>query len=272
VARIAARQHGVATLTQLKSAGLSPTQVRDRLRSGRLHRIHRGVYAVGHAGLDHHGRWLAAVLAYRPNAWLSHRSAAELWELLRPRDGPVDVLVRRAVSCRPGVRLHRSPSLPGHAITRRHGIPVTTPARTLRDLKRVATPAVYRRATRRAEYLGLPLGDTETDRTRSEAEREFLRLCRRRHLPEPEVNVRVGPLTVDFLWREARLVVEVDGWSAHRGRQAHEDDHDRELVLHRLGYGVRRFTPIQLDHSAAAVARIVLDELLGRARAANTPQ
>ncbi len=258
---MAAKQHGVLTFTQLKNAGLTPTQIRSRARKGHLHRIHRGVYALGHAALSARGRWIAAVLAYGDTAVLSHRSAAELWQLLPPRGGFVDVTVRSARDKRPGLRLHRSTSLPGTAITARHGIRVTTPARTLTDLKRVVPPHVHRKAIRQAEYLGLPLEELTTDHTRSDLERDFLRLCRRHHLPEPEVNVPIGPFTVDFLWRDQRLVIETDGWAAHRGSQAFEDDHQRELELHARGFRVRRFTKLQIREQGAAVARSVRREL-----------
>jgi very-short-patch-repair endonuclease len=154
---------------------------------------------------------------------------------------------------RPGLRIHRS-HLPDHTTQIRDGIRVTTPARTLADLKRVVAPSVYRRALRQADYLGLPLEETPTDRTRSELERDFLRLCRRHRLPVPEVNVRIGPFTVDFLWPEVRLVVETDGYAAHRGRQAFEDDRARDLELRRRGYEVMRFTDSQIDGQPAVVA------------------
>ncbi|MGH2987025.1 MAG: type IV toxin-antitoxin system AbiEi family antitoxin domain-containing protein [Solirubrobacterales bacterium] len=262
-AEIAARQHGVATLTQLKMAGLSATAIRNRVRSGRLHRIHRGVYAVGHSGLSDEGRWMAAVLACGDGAVLSHRSAAELWELLPPRKGPVHVTVPvpGGRKKRDGIHLHRSPLLPDNATTRHDAIAVTTPARTLADLRRTIEPALFRRALRQAEFRGLDLGDVPSDRSRSDLERAFLRLCRRYRLPAPEVNVEVGRFTVDFLWRRDRLAVETDGYAAHRGRQAFEDDHAREFELHALGYRLRRFTDRQVDHQPRAVARAVADAL-----------
>jgi very-short-patch-repair endonuclease len=134
---------------------------------------------------------------------------------------------------------------------------VTTPARTIADLKRGVPPATLRKAIREAEFHGLDLGDIETDRTRSELERAFLRLCRRHHLPEPEVNVRVAGFTVDFLWRAERLAVETDGYGAHRGRQAFEDDRERELALGILGIRVRRFSDHQVESQAARVAAAV---------------
>jgi very-short-patch-repair endonuclease len=203
------------------------------------------------------------VLACGESAVLSHRSAAELWGLLPAGDGPVHVCVPTSAGRRqrPGLRLHRAPALTSDATTRRKSIAVTTPARTLRDLPRVAPPAVVRRATRQAEFLGLDLGAIETDRTRSDLERAFLRLCRHHRLPPPEVNVRIGPFTVDFLWRPHKLVVETDGYAAHRGRQAFEDDRARELYLHARGFRVRRFTDNQLLGHPGAVAGAVRAEL-----------
>jgi very-short-patch-repair endonuclease len=271
VAAIAARQHGVITLTQLIEAGLSPSAVRRRVESGRLHRIHRGVYAVGHDGLSDKGRSMAAVLACGDGAVLSHRSAAELLELLPPGEGPVHVTapVPGGRKKRDGIRLHRSPSLPSNATTYRDGIAVTTPARTLADLRRTIEPALFRRALREAEFRGLDLGDVPSDRSRSDLERAFLRLCRRYRLPAPEVNVEIGRFTVDFVWRRERLAVETDGYAAHRGRQAFEDDHARELELHALGYRLRRFTDRQVERQPRAVARTVADALRSGAPAAS---
>lgn len=262
VAAIARRQHGVATFTQLIDAGLSPTEVRNRERRGRLHRIHRAVYAVGHRGLSNEGRWMAAVLACGPGAVLSHRAAAEHWELLSPTRSVIDVTVPGlgGRAKRPGLRIHRS-HLPRSSTTRRAGIAVTTPARTLIDLRRSLPPPIYRRAVREAEYRGLDLAGLETDGTRSEPESAFLRLCRRHHLPEPERNVRIGRFTVDFLWRNPRLVVEVDGWVAHRGRQAFEDDHQRDLELRVQGLRVLRFTARQIQRDPAAVTAAVRTKL-----------
>jgi very-short-patch-repair endonuclease len=164
---------------------------------------------------------------------------------------------------RPHLRIHRS-HLPKNATTRHERIAVTTPARTLADLKPAVEPHLHRRATRQAEYLGLPLANTPTDRTRSELERAFLRLCRRHHLPPPDVNVPIGRFTVDFLWPEHRLAVETDGWAAHRGRQAFEDDRYRELELHRLGYRLHRFSHSQITDRPEAVAAALRTAIVER--------
>jgi hypothetical protein len=109
------------------------------------------------------------------------------------------------------LRRHRS-SLPAGDTSVRSGIPVTTPARTIADLKRGVPAVTLRKAIREAEFRGLDVGDADTDHTRSELERAFLRLSRRYHMPESEVNVRVAGFTVDFLWREQSLAVETDGY------------------------------------------------------------
>jgi very-short-patch-repair endonuclease len=267
VAGIAAEQHGVITTAQLQAAGLTPDGIAWRVRTGRLHRIHRGVYAVGHPGLSQRGRWKAATLALGDGAVVSHRSAAELWTLLPERGGKPSVTVpggggRRR---RDGIRIHRSPTLTGTLTTLHDGIPVTRPARTLADLARVVSPAECRRARRQAEFLGLPLGaEHRSDGTRSDLEHDFLALCRRAGIPEPEVNVRIDRYTVDFLWRNERLVVETDGYRAHRGWQAFQDDRIRDATLARSGFEVRRFSAWQVANEPAAVAATVLARLGGR--------
>lgn len=106
------------------------------------------------------------------------------------------------------------------------------------------------------------MGEIKTDRTRSDLERYFLRLWRRRRLEQPEVNVPIGGMTVDFLWRKARLVVETDSYATHGGTVAFEDDHQRDLRLRRLGYAVHRFTELQLENEPEAVVEDVAVALL----------
>jgi very-short-patch-repair endonuclease len=135
---------------------------------------------------------------------------------------------------------------------------VTTPSRTLIDLRRLLPQPQFEAALRQAEFLRLPLESTlEPDRTRSELEAMFLTLCRRHRLPQPEVNVPLGPFTVDFLWPTARLVVELDGYRTHAGRAAFEADRARDVELKALGYDVLRFTWQQVTARSADVARTV---------------
>lgn len=212
VAGIAERQHGVASIRQLRALGLSDEAVRIRVSAGRLHRLHRGVYAVGHRPVSRRGFWMAAVLACGEGAALSHRSAAELWELLRPQGGAIEVSTSRRSgrAKRRGIRLHRCPSLAPGMVTRRHGIPVTTPARTICDLRGTVSMRLWRRAVRQAEFAGYSLGpEAESDGTRSDLELDFLGICRHAELPAPEVNVKVGGWTVDFLWRPERVAADL---------------------------------------------------------------
>jgi very-short-patch-repair endonuclease len=262
VAMVAAQQHGIASIRQLREAGLSDDAVLTRVRAGRLHRLYRGVYAVGHRGLSEEGRWMAAVLVYGKRAVLSHRSAAALWGLLRPMAGAIDVSVvsRSGRSKRAGITLHRCPSLgiPGSReasplVTERKGIPVTSPVRTLDDLRGIVPDYLVRRATRQAEFAKL-IDPPGSDRTRSDLERDFLRLCRRHGIPAPEVNVRVGRLTVDFLWCRERVAVETDGYAYHRGQIAFQDDRARDLELRRHGFEVRRYSELQVNEAAAEIA------------------
>jgi very-short-patch-repair endonuclease len=266
IARLAARQHGVVSVTQLASVGVHRRGVSRRVQARRLHRIHRGVYAVGHPGLSQEGKWMAAVLACGEGAVLSHRSAAALWKMIATAPSLTDVTVPGDAGRkrRVGINLHRSITLlPSH--TMRHaGIPVTKPARTLEDLRRVLSPDEFAAVLRQAEYRRLPTGDRlRPDRTRSELESRFLALCRRHRLPKPEVNVRIEPFTVDFLWPRRRVVVEVDGWNSHGTRSAFEADRARDAHLATLGYEVVRFTWRQLSEQPKRVVttiRTLLDK------------
>jgi very-short-patch-repair endonuclease len=207
---------------------------------------------------------MAAVLACGDGAVLSHRTAAVLYRLLKPNGAPIDVSVPSTSgrAKRSGIHLHRHISLVPTDVTERLGIPVTTPAKTIVDLRHAVRPAELRRAIRQAEVLGMETGlEPHTVPTRSELEDRFLGLCRRHRLPPPEINVRVGPHEVDFLWREQRLIVETDGYRFHRGSQAFEDDHTRDLELRTLGYAVHRFTYRQVTEMPQRVAVAVSDAL-----------
>jgi len=204
------------------------------------------------------------------SAVLSHRSAAALWGLLAAGDGAVDVSLpsRSGGRKRQGIRIHRPVSLEPWEMTRQRGIPITSPARTLADLRSVASDGELRRAIRQADFLGLPTGPSVvSDRTRSELERRFLWLCRRHRLPTPAVNMRIGPLTVDFCWVEEKLVVETDGYRSHRGRAAFEDDRARDLGLRALGFEVQRLSYRQVFDDSVRVAAVLQGLLISGRRA-----
>ena len=255
---IAARQYGVISIDQLQEIGIDRYGIRSRVKSGRLHRVHPNVYAVGRPGLERHGQWLAAVLSHKL-AVLSHRSAAELWALLPHRPGPIHIAISTGTGRdhRQGVRVHRLVSLEQSQTTVVSRIPVTTVSRTISDLERSGARHEARRARREADFRGIDYTAAGDDRTASRLEAALLDLCRRNAIPLPEVNVAIGPYVVDFLWRDAMLVAETDGWAAHRGRSAFERDRRRDLHLSRLGYRVLRFTSRQIAKDAQEIASML---------------
>ena len=256
IALIAGRQHGVVTHEQIAAEGIDKSGVTRRVQAGRLHRLHRGVYAVGHRSLSWRGRWLAGVLAAGDGAVLSHSSAAALWRFLRPVPGPVHVTVGAAVrrKPRPGLQIHRSRTLTSQDVTRRHGIAVTTPARTIEDIRGEVEDYLFRGALRQAELAGFRVPHlSATKRTRSDLELLFLGLCDDHGLPRPLVNRRVHGRRVDFFWPEQRVAVETDSWEYHRGSVSFEDDHARDLELRTHGITTRRYTGDQLEAAPEAV-------------------
>jgi very-short-patch-repair endonuclease len=262
IANMAARQHGVVSGAQLKTAGIDKDGISRRLRAGRIHRIHRSVYAVGHRRLTFEGRCMAAVMALGDGAVVSHQSAAALWGLLKPSSGPIHITLpggggRRK---RRGITIHRSHSLIAGVSIRRNGIAVTKATRTLRDLHRKASQPVYRAAVRRAldkRLISSAQLRSEEELTRSDLEKLMLRLCRRHRLPQPEVNARVGPYEVDFLWRDQKVIVETDSWRHHGDRAAFEADRARDARLESLGYRVLRFTWRQVGDDPRTVAEVL---------------
>lgn len=210
---------------------------------------------------------MAAVLACGDGAVLSHRSAAALWGIRRPRNGPVDVTVPSTAgkTTRTGIALHRSTTLIASSCTRRLGIPVTTPARTLDDLRPLLSQAQFSSAVREAEFRRLQIGDQRRgDGARSELEVRMLSLCRRHRLSHPAVNVPIDRYVVDFLWPHQALIVEVDGWEAHRSRSAFEEDRARDARLAVLGYETVRFTWRQVTDDGRGVAATIRARLRGR--------
>lgn len=283
LAGLARRQHGVVTVEQLHASGLSAGAIRHRARVGRLHRLHRGVYALAHLAISQPGRYLAAALAVGPDAVVSHQSAAALWGLMGAHPNPIHVTVARKVPSRRGIRVHAARSLDAHDRTRRDGIPMTSIERTLLDLADTMPPDRLRRAVREAYVQRLvterelqravarsrgrrgaarlaAIVDLGPDRTRSELEDRLLALLRANGL-SPAVNVVLDGLPrrveVDFLFAEERLIVEADGASFHDNRLARESDAARQAMLEAAGYRVLRVTWTQVTrHAQETVARV----------------
>jgi len=287
VAEIAARQAAVVSVEQLRAAGLERGAIHHRVRRGRLHRVHHGVYVVGVRRITPRGRLWAAVLACGgvDAAAVSHVAAASAWELL-PAPAEIDVVSLGESRSVAGIRVHRCRTLePATEIRRQDdGLPLTTVARTLydisagilpRDLKRACHEAQYRGVLDRDEIdavLGRHRGQPGTSQlgvviarltdsgpliTRSEFEERFLALVERCGLPAPRVNHRLLGYTVDFFWPDARLIVETDGFHSHSGRAAFEDDRARDAELYAAGYVVLRFTWRQLAERPDWVAAML---------------
>jgi hypothetical protein len=155
LARLAGRQHGVVSRAQLYEMGFDNPAVERRSAAGRLHRLHRGAYAVGHTIVPPRGRWLAAVMACGPGAVLSHRSAAALWGIRPTAAARIDVTVPHTSGFRSTARIvvHRS-RRPIEAL-RLDGIPVTTAGRTLADLATALPRRELEKAAETAEALKL---------------------------------------------------------------------------------------------------------------------
>jgi hypothetical protein len=261
LAELARLQWGVVSLAQRRALGFDRGAVVWRVRVGRLHPLHRGVYAVGHRRLAREGTYLAAVLACGEGAVLSHRSAAHHCGLVRSEATRVDVSVPRARRQRAGIRLHRPRALDAQDTTVLRGIPITTVSRTLTDL-----PARQReRALAQAERLRLDVGhhrarDPVQALTRSELEARFLELLDEAALPRPQVNVSLdaldhGPLEVDFHWPAHQLVVETDGFDTHGTRSAFTSDRRRDAALQAGGHRVVRFSWSDVVGEPETVAR-----------------
>jgi hypothetical protein len=290
VAELARRQHGVVARWQLDRLGFGPGAIAYRVRTGRLHRLHVGVYAVGHPLVSVRGRWMAAVLAHGPRAVLSHRSAAALWAIRPSAAHRIDVTVPSGTrGRRPGIRVHRTRRLDPEDRVTADGIPVTAVARTLLDIAEVVPPADLERAIEAAEGLRLfdlravdeviarsngrrglgPLRRALTDyrpiqMTRSELERRFLVLCRAVGLPPPATNAIVAGFEVDVVWHHARLIVELDSRGFHDTQAAFERDRVRDAALLLAGYRVLRVTYRRLVHSPQTVLRELRNLLAAR--------
>jgi very-short-patch-repair endonuclease len=285
IATVAGAQHGVIARTQIRAVGLSDAAIDRRVASGALHRVHRGVYAVGHPVLGPHGYWMAAVLACGNGAVLSHAAAAALWGMRHSAAERTDVTVpgTSGRGTRARLRIHRTRTLPRTEVTTRHSIPVTTAGRTILDMAAILQRARLERLLDQAEIRELTdypalaalarahpghrgaarlLSTLEThlageQPTRSDVEAQFRQLCCDHGLPRPRVNQRVAGKEVDFLFADQRLVVETDSWRYHKTRRAFEDDRARDAITARAGYRTLRITDRQLTRDAAAIAATV---------------
>lgn len=294
----AAVQKGVVSVDQMRDLGVSSRAAAHRAEVGRLHRLHRGVYAVGHEALDERGRVLAAVLACGDGSVISHLSAAALWGMRDRSPLPIDVIVPCQTGRKiDGIRPHRCRAPRPDELTTCDGVPCTTPSRTLVDLAGMLGLAGLRSAVEQAAVLrildiaavdraidrgrgrrGVPQlrvivdnwrgEDASVPRLRSVLEAKLLSLVMAHGLPRPVCNqkLRVGgrEIEVDFFWPDRRLVVEADGYAFHGTRAAFERDPRRDQALLLAGYRVARFTWDQVEREPEATVSTIARFLEGK--------
>ena len=275
---MAARQHGIVARRQLLALGFSAKSIEHRVARGRLHSVTRGVYAVGWPQLTRERRWMAAVLACGGEAALSHRSAAELWDIGREASERIDVSVRRPTKVRRrGLRVRRRPTLRPEDIVRRNGIPVTTPTRTLIDLATELGPLGVERAVNEADKrdlidpeslraaLGIYDGEPGAPLLRklldkrtfslsdSDLEIFFRPIAAEAGLPFPLSKQHVNGWEVDFYWPDLGLVVETDGLRYHRTASSQTRDARRDRAHALAGMTPLRFTHYEIRYEPAMV-------------------
>jgi hypothetical protein len=278
IAALAARQHGLVMRAQLLSLGLGAGAIKHRLRLERLIAVHAGVYAVGHRPTNPVARAAAAVLACGPGAVLSHGSAASLWGVDKRWTIPFEVSTK-VDHRRAGITIHRVTTLVRGDIRTHLGVRVTSAARTILDIAPRLTDQALTRAVndlRLAGHLSPAQLAAVLDRatthagtqrlrtvvhysapapTRSTFEDEFRSFAQRFGLPRPEINVRVAGREVDALFRAERVIVELDGYRYHGGRESFERDRERDAASLEQGYATVRITWKRLGAGSAQEAR-----------------
>jgi hypothetical protein len=292
LAALANRQHGVVSARQLsRQLGYSRAGIHRAVAAGRLHRLHRGVFAVGHTHISPQGHCLAAVLASGPGSLLSHVSAAWLWDLAKVSPLPVAVTTPFHRRPRPPIRLHEARSLAAEDRAQREQIPVTSVSRTLLDLAASVRFDWLERMVERSEELGLfDLRAVEgllvrtvghhghgrlrraialykpTSFTRSGLERRFLDLTIAAGLPQPRTNYVERGFELDCFWPEYRFAVELDVFETHGTRAAFERDRKRQEDLLLAGIAMTRVTGPRLEREPDEVIRRVARLLEQRRR------
>lgn len=290
LAELAGEQYGVVSFRQLRGLGFSKGAIARAREAGRLHSLHQGVYAVGHAALSNHGRCMAAILACGPRAVLSHESAGWLWGLFPTCPTKPEVSVPNMGRPRPAIRAHRVAPLTLSEFGNQERIPVTSLARTLLDIAASGRGWRLQQAIEKAKRLGrLDLDEIDDllDRrrgaagtkrlrdgveiyrdpafSRARSELLFLDLVKRAGLPRPAMNTFVASHEIDAYWEAERFAVEVDGWDTHRTREAFEADPLRQEDLKLAGIDSIRITARRIEREPDAVGQS-LRKLLARRR------
>lgn len=268
----------MVSVWQLEELGYSEEAIRHARETGRLHPVHRGVYAVGHASLPRHGECLAATLTCGAGALLGHCSAAWLWGLTQRFARPIQVTASSPRRTRERILIHSAAALALEDRDSKKGIPVTSVARTLLDFA-ATDPRHLGKAVENAYRLGLldliaidellsrskgfrgaaRLRDImRTYRgsafTRSHFERYFLDRSRRGEFPRPSMNFFAEGYELDAYWPGERFAVELDTYEYHGDPTAFERDRRRQEDLKLAGIEMVRITGLRFEHEPHAVA------------------
>ncbi len=285
LARLATRQHGVVTGEQLRALGLSQSTINRWAQTGRLHRLHRGVYAVGHTALRWQAAYVAGVMVAGEDAALSHVSAAAWWGI---RPLPSAKTIHVTVPTTNGRKrhrdliIHRSRNLPPHEVTTHDGLVVTTVARTLLDFtgtapRHLADRAVEVAVTRRLvghdvhevidAHANAPGGATLRSLLRehgdhgnwrqSDFEAYIIDICRTHGIPLPQTNVPLLGEVVDAYWPEYAVVAEPDGMTFHGTRAAARRDRRNDASRMANGIITVRITDELAQQDGRAVAAAI---------------
>jgi very-short-patch-repair endonuclease len=292
LADLARRQHGVVSASQLTRLGFAKASIAEAIEQGRLHRLQRGVYAVGHEALSWEGRCLGAVLANQP-AVASHLTAAWIWGLLRTRPGTLHLTAPSRRHRKKLVIVHFAKlDLDDQTVV--DGIPVTSPARTVldlapgesvRDLGRLLERADDRELldrrrfesvlTRAGGHPGrgkfedaLRAYEPEKATLRSQLEKRFRRLVLAAGLPRPQTNIAVEGYELDCYWEAEGFAVELDVYATHGSPRSFETDREREDDLLLAGIELIRVTGVRLDREPRETIARVAAHLERRRRAA----
>jgi very-short-patch-repair endonuclease len=278
LAALAARQYGVVSAAQLAELGYSRGEISRSTAAGRLHRIHRHAYAVGHAALSRHGSCLAAVFACGDGAMISHRSAAWLWGMTARWEPVVEVTAASPRHARAtDIRIHSAEAFAKEDRDLVDGIPTTAVSRTLLDFAAVDPSYLKIALDRCARHdllnlvdLDVLIGRSRGFRgvarlrdaldvhrtpafTRSGLERRFLELIRSSDLPRPSINVFIEGYELDVYWRAERFAVELDTYDHHGSPVAFEADRLRQEDLKLTGIEMTRITGARIDREPQAV-------------------
>lgn len=271
VAAIAARQLGLFTRADARAAGAGQAVIRRRVAKGRWVKLHPTVFRLAGVPPSWEQSLRAACLAAGPAAVVSHRAAAQIWEL--PGVSPDVELVLPIGHNVPlvGVRVHHARSLPPIDLVRRDGLRVTSPTRTLIDLSAVLDRSALQQVldhclgrrltttslvTRRLDSLGRPgragsalltvlVDNASRDgrRPESELERRLWHLLVQLPGPPPvaqyEVQLPGGRRArLDVAYPDLRLGIEADSYVHHSSPSDWASDHTRHNALIAAGWRI----------------------------------